>query len=287
MHNKSWWHNFDALFSDKESVFIAWFAVFFLGSAGILSALGLLPSEFQEDSSGTSFVQSAERSAQNYLYGSPAGPGPNSEGVSSGGTQQKDVVYINGVYTPFNPPKIVSNTPITGTKSSSSVGGTNSINQGGGNSAAPGNQKERVSVVPDRLVIPSIDVDTVVRNPTSSKFDDLDYELTKGTVRYPGSGTIGNSNMFIFGHSTGYKVVINKAYKVFNDIKNLSKGDQIFLKSGNDTFTYAVTSVQKVNKNSTEIVFNANSAMLTLATCDSFGAKTDRYIVEAVYVGKR
>ncbi|MBU3668892.1 MAG: sortase, partial [Candidatus Taylorbacteria bacterium] len=205
----------------------------------------------------TSFVKSLEQGAKNLL------PTGDTETISNSRTEP---------YTPFNPPKVVSNKRLPAATTGSNSGSSSDI---------PNN------IIPDTLVIPSIGVNTVVRNPTSTNVDDLDQELTKGTVRYPGSGTIGHGNMFIFGHSTGYKVVINKAYKVFNELKNLTKGNEILLQSGSKTYVYVVTSVQKVNKDTTEIIFNAQNSMLTLATCDSFGSKSDRYVVEAVFKGER
>ncbi len=249
MRKKSIFEQIDSLFTTKESSFIAWFSVFFLGTAALLSAFGFLPSEFQENSNNTSFVKALEEGVTKSLVDQPS----------------EVIKAPTGEYS-FVTPKTVSNKKLP---------------------TANAQLTTVTNIVPDTLVIPAIGVNTVIKNPTSTDVDVLDQELTKGAVRYPGSGTIGNGNMFIFGHSTGYKVVINKAYKVFNDLKTLGKGDVILLKSGSKTFEYTVTSVQKVNKNTTEILFNNNVSMLTLATCDSFGAKSDRYIVEAVFKGER
>ncbi len=253
-----WWLRLDSIFTAKESSFIGWFAIFFLGTAVLLSAFGLLPSELQEESDGTSFVQSAEQSALSILN-------------SANGTYQSD-----------NPHEQITN---ANGQQSGFANGMFGVKNTGNNNAGTNGIGSRQGIIPDRLIIPSIDVDTNVRNPTSDDINDLDYELTRGAVRYPGSGTIGNGNMFIFGHSTGFKVVINKAYKVFNDIHTLTKGDRIILKAGNSNYAYSVIDVQKVNKNSTEIKFDNTGNMLTISTCDSFGAKTDRYIVEATYIG--
>lgn len=144
-----------------------------------------------------------------------------------------------------------------------------------------------VALVPDRLIIPRIQVDTIVKNPTSTDIDDLDAELKKGAVRYPGSGTLGSGNMFIFGHSTSHTIVQNKAYKVFNNIKTLVAGDSIYLQSGTKTYEYRVRDVTKVDKNQTMINFDPGANMLTLSTCNSFGAKTDRFVVQADFVAVR
>jgi LPXTG-site transpeptidase (sortase) family protein len=153
-------------------------------------------------------------------------------------------------------------------------------------SSAP---KANVNVIdaenPIRIVIAKAGVDINVRNPESTNPDFLDTELTRGVVRYPGSGMPGAGNMFIFGHSTGLSAVQNQAYKAFNEIHNLVVGDIITIYSTNHIYTYKVQVVKKVDKNDTWVRFDGSRTMLTLSTCDSFGSKADRYVVEAEYVG--
>lgn len=271
-HKKTLLEQFDSIFSTNEASFIGWFAIFFLGSAILLSAFGFLPSELQEESDGTNFVQSAEQSALGIFNGT------NSNNFSAENQAQQISLPLSNttVKSGFSNGKFGVKGSASGVNTNTGISSTN-------NTKNPIEQ----GIIPDRLLIPSINVNTIVRNPVSADISKLDYELTKGAVRYPGSGTVGKGNMFIFGHSTGFQVVINKAYKVFNDLHTLTKGDQILLQSGSATFVYTVSSVQKVNKNSTEIKFDSTGNMLTISTCDSFGAKTDRYIVEATYVGQK
>lgn len=140
---------------------------------------------------------------------------------------------------------------------------------------------------PVRMVISSIGLDTVIRNPSSTNAEVLDIELTRGVVRYPGSGFPGSGNMFVFGHSTGFSVVQNQAFKVFNRLKDLQPGDEINVYSGSREYVYKVSSVRKVDKNDTWVKFDGGRDILTLSTCDSFGKKSDRYVVEADYTGMR
>jgi LPXTG-site transpeptidase (sortase) family protein len=221
---------FKSLFNQKETTFILWFVVIFAGTAGLLSAFGLLPSELQETSDGKTLSSEIVDKAT----GSIVGQDPSQNQDQNSATVQ--------------------------------------------NLTAQG--------YPSRLVIPSIGVDTPVRIPKSSDIDVLDNELTQGPVYYPGSGTVNSGNLFIFGHSTGYKVVINKAYKVFNDLKTLNTGDLIYIQSEGKVFSYSVKSVSQVNKDQTLVEFDTTSHLLTLSTCNSFGAKTDRYVVVAQFVGQ-
>ena len=232
---------FKDLFNKKEASFILWFAVVFVGTAGLLAGLGLLPSELQEHSDGKTLSEElAERAAGTVV--------PNSNGASN---------TVSNVTAP--------NATATNAKNTNAAS---------------------VNAYPTHLSIPKIDLDTDVVFPKDTDTNTLDTALTQGPVYYPGSGTVNSGNMFIFGHSTGYKVVINKAYKVFNDIKTLSVGDTIFVQAGDKKFSYRVRSVDKVNKDQTLVEFDTNSHLLTLSTCNSFGAKTDRYVVVAEFVGQ-
>lgn len=137
--------------------------------------------------------------------------------------------------------------------------------------------------LPVRIVASSIGLDSLVEIPSSTNFTVLDNELAKGPVYYPGSGQAGTGNMFIFGHSTGFKVVINKAYQVFNHLKDLKEGDEIKVYSAQKVYVYKVQSIKLVDGKETLVDFSHNSNILTLSTCDSFGKQTDRYVATAIY----
>lgn len=137
---------------------------------------------------------------------------------------------------------------------------------------------------PTRIVIDKIGVDAIVSNPNTTNTATLDDYLTQGAVRYPGSGLLGLGNMFIFGHSTGIKVVYNQAYKTFNGLKNLTVGDIIKVYGGTTIYQYRVSSVRLVDENQALVEFGGNKNMLTLSTCNTFGAKSERYVVQADYL---
>lgn len=136
---------------------------------------------------------------------------------------------------------------------------------------------------PDRIVIPKIGVDSDVQKPQSQDVAVLDQALTKGAVYYPGSGTISNGNMFIFGHSTNWKVVNNPAYKTFNDLDKLNVGDEINIESNGKTFIYKVKKVTLVDEEEALVSFNKTGKTLTISTCNTFGAKQERWVVDAEF----
>ena len=239
----------------------------FLGSAGVLSLFGLLPSEFTEQSNGQTLSQ---KIASGVLGDGNEQPGPGSN------TQTENPLGL-----PFSESALgILNS--TGSRSNTQINnqfsGTNSGTQLNTNI-----QKTSIGL-PTRLIIPSIAVDTKVYIPRNTSIAVLDADLKKGPVYYPGSGTINTGNMFIFGHSTGHAVVINKAYKVFNELKNLTSGDIIYVESEGKRFTYRVRSVDKVDKDETLVTFDTKAHLLTLSTCNSFGSKSDRFVVVAEFV---
>lgn len=139
--------------------------------------------------------------------------------------------------------------------------------------------------LPIKITIEKIGVNSIVQNPTTTNVYALDDLLLHGAVRYPGSGLPGEGNMFMFAHSTGIKIVKNQAFKAFNNLKNLVAGDKILVYSENHVFTYKVNNVKLAKSSDVLVDFSVKKNMLTLSTCNTFGQKEERYVVEADYVG--
>ncbi len=143
------------------------------------------------------------------------------------------------------------------------------------------NQNIDKNLIPTKVEIPKINVSTVVNVPAGIDVATLDNALTKGAVYYPGSGTLQGGNMFLFGHSTNWSVVNNAAYKTFNNLDKLVVGDEIVLTSGGEKYVYVVRTVKLSSEDDAVVQFASNSPMLTISTCDTFGRKQDRWVVEA------
>jgi LPXTG-site transpeptidase (sortase) family protein len=145
----------------------------------------------------------------------------------------------------------------------------------------------RVGDLPLSIKIPVIGVDAQVYNPATTSTEVLDSYLLKGAVRYPGSGLLGGSgNIFIFGHNTGIKIVNNQAFKTFNGLKDLKPGDLIYVYSEKTEYVYKVLNVKMVGADKALVEFSTKSEMLTISTCNNFGAKSDRYVVESEFISK-
>lgn len=136
-------------------------------------------------------------------------------------------------------------------------------------------------LAPQSVRIPKVDIDTIVEFPESQEIDVLDQALEKGAVHYPGSGTIAQGNIFIFGHSSNWGIVQNQAYKTFNGIEKLVEGDEIILESDGEEYVYIVSSVVLVDDNEALVELGGDRRKLTLSTCNTFGEKQERWVVEA------
>lgn len=135
---------------------------------------------------------------------------------------------------------------------------------------------------PVRVEIPEVGINVEIKNPESTSVAVLDEALLTGAVRYPTSAKLGEEgNTILFGHSSYLPIVNNKAFKAFNEIQNLKKGDKIMVHSETMTYVYSVTQVAEADAESAAIPLTAEGHTLTLATCDSFGKKTSRFIVVA------
>lgn len=142
-----------------------------------------------------------------------------------------------------------------------------------------------VEHIPDRILISKIAVDQAIYNPESAETSVLDRDLLKGVVRYPDSGLLGEKkNMFLLGHSTSYRTVQNSAFKAFNRLNELTKGDEIIVTSnGGEAYVYRVRSVKEAKASEVQVKFTPTKT-LTLVTCDTLGRKEDRFIVEADFI---
>ena len=141
-------------------------------------------------------------------------------------------------------------------------------------------------ILPERLIIDALDIDLPVSNPSTTKVSDLDKELLKSVVRYPGSGTLGEDgrNILIFGHSARIPTY-RGFYRAFNDIETLKEGEVIVIKSVDKEYLYRVSNVKKASATDGKVDLNAKNNKLTLVTCDGFGKKSDRWVVESDFIG--
>lgn len=152
--------------------------------------------------------------------------------------------------------------------------------------ASPVEQAQTVPVfvpeLPTHISVPSINLSATIANPESTEVAKLDAALHNGAVRYPLSAKLGSEgNVIVFGHSSYLPIVNNQAYKTFNEIQKLKKDDRILVTGTDHTYVYAVETVNSANAGTDGIPLTVTGSVLTLATCDSFGTKSDRFVVTA------
>ncbi|HVB19672.1 MAG TPA: sortase [Candidatus Paceibacterota bacterium] len=145
---------------------------------------------------------------------------------------------------------------------------------------------DAVPELPTKIEIPAINLTATIANPTTLDVVVLDRDLLQGAVRYPTSAKLGETgNVVLFGHSSYLPIVLNQAYKTFDGIQKLVAGDVVTVYSSDTAYTYRVQGVTKESAASDAgIPLSVTGRELTLATCDSFGEKTDRFVVTADFV---
>ena len=144
------------------------------------------------------------------------------------------------------------------------------------------------TILPSRIIIPTIGLDLPVQNPQTRDIDILFEQLKNGPERYVDSASLGVAgNMIIYGHSTSLPIVRNQMYKAFNNISKLNSGDVITIAGGDGkSYLYSVTGVSKADVNTGIIDLSPEQGTrLTLVTCDTLTGETARFIVEAEFVG--
>jgi LPXTG-site transpeptidase (sortase) family protein len=140
--------------------------------------------------------------------------------------------------------------------------------------------------LPTRVVAKDIDLDVAVLNTPTADIESLDADLLKGAVRYPTSAKLGEQGtVLLFGHSSYLPIVHNQNYKAFNNIQKLKEGQIISVYSGGAEYRYRVSGVRLANAEEDVVELRSNGQYLTLVTCNSFAAKTARYVVEAEFAG--
>jgi LPXTG-site transpeptidase (sortase) family protein len=141
--------------------------------------------------------------------------------------------------------------------------------------------------LPRRVIIEKISVNAVINTPPGTTETVLNDYLTRGVVRYPDSGTLGYGNTLLFGHSSSLKVINNPAYKIFTRVRELNLNDRIRVQSVGKEYVYKVTSLRVADSDEIFVDLNTTKNMITLATCNVFGQKEERFIVEAEFVSSR
>jgi len=141
--------------------------------------------------------------------------------------------------------------------------------------------------LPTMIIFDSLNREVPVLNPEASSVEALDTALLSGAVRHPESAYLSeNGTVFILGHSSYLPNVKNQNFQAFNGIQKLEWGDIIRVRSKDTEYVYSVDRVYEAKASSAEVALQHSVPKLTIATCNSFGSKDDRFIVEATLINK-
>ncbi len=147
--------------------------------------------------------------------------------------------------------------------------------------------KADTDALPVLIIIDSLDKQIPILNPESDSVEALDTALLSGAIRHPDSADFTKEGtIFLLGHSSYLPNVMNKNFQAFNGIQKLVWGDVIRLRSADTEYVYSVDRVYEAKASDAEVAIQHDVAKLTLATCNSFGTKDDRFVVEATLVSK-
>lgn len=146
--------------------------------------------------------------------------------------------------------------------------------------------KPTTTTLPESIKVPTVGISSIINHPTSVDIPTLDNALQKGAVYYPGSGSLEEGNIFLFGHSSNWAVVRNPAYKIFNGIEKLERGDEIILEAKGYQYIYKVDKVTLVDESAALVNLKSTGNKLTISTCNTFGKKAERWVVESTFYKK-
>lgn len=144
---------------------------------------------------------------------------------------------------------------------------------------------ENIDPLPMKLIIEKLDREVQVLNPKDNSVEALDAALLKGVARHPDSADFKKTGMmFLLGHSSYLPTVHNKNFQAFNGIQKLAWGDLIRVQSGDTEYLYRVQKAYEVKASRAEADITWGKAKLVMVTCNSFGSKDDRFVVEAFLI---
>lgn len=135
-------------------------------------------------------------------------------------------------------------------------------------------------IVPDHLVIPSIELDSKVIQ-IGTKVDDkgkLIWETAAFAVGYHrGTGLPGEpGNVVLSGHISS-----PREGAVFNKLPRVEPGDGVILTAGERQYLYVVREMTTVTPDAVEVLDPTDRAIVTLITCVPDGVYSHRLVVQA------
>ncbi|MFM2374292.1 MAG: hypothetical protein RLZZ234_287 [Candidatus Parcubacteria bacterium] len=144
---------------------------------------------------------------------------------------------------------------------------------------------DNIDALPKMLIIDALDRKVAILNPKTDAVAALDEALLQGIVRHPDSASFTKTGtMFLLGHSSYLPTVRNKNFQALNGIQKLVWGDTIRVQSADTEYLYRVQKVYEVKASAASADIEWGKAKIILVTCNSFGSKDDRFVVEGYLI---
>jgi LPXTG-site transpeptidase (sortase) family protein len=149
--------------------------------------------------------------------------------------------------------------------------------------ATQGEEETKDTSAVTRIVIPILGVDTVVKYVP---FDGLTWLIAGlrqevawlGDTSWPGLG----SNTVLAGHV----ILNNGGHGPFRYLEDLSQGDEIYLYTQKNVYTYRVMELSQVEDTDTAVIQSSEDSRLTLITCTDWDNENRYYLKRLVATSK-
>lgn len=134
----------------------------------------------------------------------------------------------------------------------------------------------------DYVYLPRIRVAAPIVFTKSTNPADIDADLLKGVVHYPGTAEPGQQgNVFLTGHSSFYWWVESDYKNVFSLVPQLREGDEAVIYRKGIRYSYRVYGSEEVTPTDTRVLSATAQPELTLSTCVPIGTSYRRRIIHS------
>jgi len=134
---------------------------------------------------------------------------------------------------------------------------------------------------PDSIIISKINIRAPLIFAQSDEQKELDADLDKGVVAYPGSVSPGEiGNLFLVGHSSSFPWSKTQYGQVFAKLDKLEKGDRVVIFYNQRKFEYEIENKYLVSPKDLKLVHPDDYSKITLSTCWPIGTDLKRLVAE-------
>lgn len=148
-------------------------------------------------------------------------------------------------------------------------------------------EKDEISRVPQRLMIPALGVDAPIVLTENSEESVLQSALEKGVAFWPGSVSLEEKGtMVILGHSSAYPWYKGEYGSIFSLLNKLEENDEIFVFSAEKKYVYRVIGKEINLPENLNIEKQEKEPILYLLSCWPVKTNWKRIAVKAVSIDK-